>query len=81
MILNFFRDKVYTKCGRRSMPVMMMGSAAVFIDCNEYWELLLVTKSGLLYVWDLFNRTCILHDSLASLVSSKEETPSKDAGM
>ncbi|KAI0519728.1 hypothetical protein KFK09_007187 [Dendrobium nobile] len=72
--------QVYTKCGRRSMPAMMMGSAAVFIDCSEYWELLLVTKRGLLYVWDLFNRSCILHDSLASLVSSREETPSKDAG-
>lgn len=72
--------QIYTKCGRRSMPAMMMGSAAVFIDCNEYWELLLVTKRGLLYVWDLFNRTCILHDSLASLVSSREDAPSKDTG-
>lgn len=72
--------QVYTKCGSRSMPTMMMGSSAVFIDCNEYWELLLVTKRGLLYVWDLFNRKCILHDSLASLVSSREDTPSKDAG-
>ncbi|OAY81950.1 Protein HIRA [Ananas comosus] len=61
--------QVYTKCGRRAMPAMMMGSAAVFIDCDECWKLLLVTRRGLLYVWDLFSRTCLLSDSLASLVT------------
>ncbi|XP_042441575.1 protein HIRA-like isoform X3 [Zingiber officinale] len=72
--------QIYTKCGRRAMPVMMMGSAAVFVDCDEAWKLLLVTKRGLLYVWDLFNRTCILHESLASLVTAREESSTKDAG-
>ncbi|XP_073118026.1 protein HIRA isoform X2 [Elaeis guineensis] len=72
--------QIYTKCGRRAMPAMMMGSAAVFIDCDECWKLLLVTKRGLLYVWDLFNRTCLLHDSLASLVTSREDSSAKDAG-
>ncbi|XP_008801226.3 protein HIRA isoform X3 [Phoenix dactylifera] len=72
--------QIYTKCGRRAMPAMMMGSAAVFIDCDECWKLLLVTKRGLLYVWDLFNRTCVLHDSLASLVTSREDPSAKDAG-
>ncbi|KAG0489681.1 hypothetical protein HPP92_006544 [Vanilla planifolia] len=72
--------QVYTKCGRRAIPAMMMGSAAVFIDCDESWKLLLVTKRGLLYVWDLFSRTCLLHDSLAPLVSSREDVSSKDAG-
>ncbi|KAG2328023.1 hypothetical protein Bca4012_037061 [Brassica carinata] len=62
--------QVYTKCGRRSMPTMMTGSAATFIDCDDSWKLLLVTRKGSLYVWDLFNRKCILHDSLSSLVSS-----------
>ncbi|CAH2065475.1 unnamed protein product [Thlaspi arvense] len=62
--------QVYTKCGRRAMPTMMMGSAATFIDCDDSWKLLLVTRKGTLYVWDLFNRKCILHDSLSSLVSS-----------
>uniref|UniRef100_A0A1D1YI46 Protein HIRA n=1 Tax=Anthurium amnicola TaxID=1678845 RepID=A0A1D1YI46_9ARAE len=71
--------QVYTKCGRRAMPAMMMGSAAVFIDCDECWKLLLVTRKGLLYVWDLFNRTCLVHDSLASLVSSVEDALTKDA--
>ncbi|KAF8397850.1 hypothetical protein HHK36_016775 [Tetracentron sinense] len=61
--------QVYTKCGRRAMPTMMTGSAAVFIDCNECWKLLLVTRKGSLHVWDLYNRTCLLHDSLASLVT------------
>ncbi|XP_017606474.1 protein HIRA isoform X2 [Gossypium arboreum] len=61
--------QVYTKCGRRALPTMMMGSAATFIDCDESWKLLLVTKKGSLYLWDLFNRNCLLHDSLASLVS------------
>ncbi|KAK8295870.1 hypothetical protein V6Z12_D05G088700 [Gossypium hirsutum] len=61
--------QVYTKCGRRALPTMMMASAATFIDCDESWKLLLVTKKGSLYLWDLFNRNCLLHDSLASLVS------------
>ncbi|XP_073014379.1 protein HIRA-like isoform X1 [Typha latifolia] len=72
--------QVYTKCGRRAMPAMMMGSAAVFIDCDECWKLLLVTRRGLLYVWDLFKKTCLLHDSLDSLVNLQEDLSSKDAG-
>ncbi|KAA8544230.1 hypothetical protein F0562_022242 [Nyssa sinensis] len=72
--------QVYTKCGRRAMPTMMMGSAAVFIDCDESWGLLLVTMKGSLYVWDLFNRKCLLHDSLASLISSDLKSTVKDAG-
>ncbi|XP_019178834.1 PREDICTED: protein HIRA isoform X1 [Ipomoea nil] len=62
--------QIYTKCGRRSMPTMMLGSGAVFIDCDESWKLLLVTKKGSLYLWDLFTRKCLLNDSLASLVTS-----------
>ncbi|XP_011046273.1 PREDICTED: protein HIRA-like isoform X2 [Populus euphratica] len=62
--------QVYTKCGRRAMPTMMMGSAATFIDCDECWKLLLVTRKGSLYVWDLFSRCCLLQDSLASLITS-----------
>ncbi|XVE79279.1 hypothetical protein DITRI_Ditri14bG0045000 [Diplodiscus trichospermus] len=61
--------QVYTKCGRRALPTMMMGSAATFIDCDESWKLLLVTRKGSLYLWDLFNRNCLLHDSLASLIT------------
>lgn len=72
--------QVYTKCGRRAMPTMMMGSAAIFIDCDESWKLLLVTKKGSLHVWDLFNRTCLLHDSLASLITSDVNSSSKEAG-
>ncbi|CAL5432317.1 unnamed protein product [Camellia sinensis] len=72
--------QVYTKCGRRAMPTMMMGSSAVFIDCDECWKLLLVTTKGALYVWDLFNRKCLLHDSLASLVPSDPKSTAKDSG-
>ncbi|KAK3129409.1 hypothetical protein QOZ80_6BG0479030 [Eleusine coracana subsp. coracana] len=72
--------QVYTKCGRRAMPAMMMGSAAVFIDCDDCWKLLLVTRRGLMYIWDLYNRTCILQDSLSSLVPSPDESSEKDAG-
>ncbi|KAE8682443.1 Protein HIRA [Hibiscus syriacus] len=61
--------QVYTKRGRRALPTMMMGSAATFIDCDESWKLLLITRKGSLYLWDLFNRNCLLHDSLASLIS------------
>ncbi|KAI9107708.1 hypothetical protein K1719_021371 [Acacia pycnantha] len=72
--------QIYTKCGRRSMPTMMMGSAATFIDCDECWKLLLVTRKGSLYLWDLFNRQCLLQDSLASLISPSLNSSSKDAG-
>lgn len=72
--------QVYTKCGRRAMPTMMMGSAAVSIDCDECWKLLLVTKKGSLYLWDLFNRSCLLQDSLVSLISADPTASSKDAG-
>ncbi|KAJ1282222.1 hypothetical protein BS78_03G035000 [Paspalum vaginatum] len=72
--------QVYTQCGRRAMPAMMMGSAAVFIDCDDCWKLLLVTRRGLMYIWDLYNRTCILQDSLAPLVASPDESSTKDAG-
>ncbi|XP_021845479.1 protein HIRA isoform X2 [Spinacia oleracea] len=70
--------QVYTKCGRRAMPTMMMGSAAVFIDCDECWKLLLVTKKGTLYLWDLFNRSCLLQDSLSSLITADPRASSKD---
>lgn len=62
------------------MPTMMMGSAAVFIDCDESWKLFLVTRKGSLYVWDLFNMKCLLHDSLASLVTADPRSTAKDAG-
>ncbi|KAF7805697.1 protein HIRA-like isoform X1 [Senna tora] len=72
--------QIYTRCGRRAMPTMMMGSAATFIDCDECWKLLLVTRKGSLYLWDLFNRMCLLQDSLASLIASSPISSSKDAG-
>lgn len=62
------------------MPTMMMGSAATFIDCDECWKLLLVTRKGSLYVWDLFNRKCLLHDSLESLLAANSNGSVKDAG-
>ncbi|XP_043720698.1 protein HIRA isoform X2 [Telopea speciosissima] len=72
--------QIYTKCGRRAMPTMMMGSAAIFIDCDECWKLLLVTRRGSLYVWDLFKRTCLLHDSLSSLITSSPSSSTKVTG-
>lgn len=59
------------------MPTMMMGSAVTFVDCDERWKLLLVTRKGSLYVWDLFNRKCLLHDSLAALITTDINTSSK----
>lgn len=63
------------------MPAMMVGSAAIFIDCDENWKLLVITKKGLLYVWDIFKKTCLLHDSLSSLVISKGDSLRKDGGI
>lgn len=62
------------------MPTMMVGSAAIFIDCDECWKLFLVTRKGSLYLWDLFTRNCLLNDSLASLVTPNQNTSAKDAG-
>ncbi|CAI8592891.1 unnamed protein product [Vicia faba] len=72
--------QIYTKCGRRAMPTMMVGSSATFVDCDECWTLMLVTRKGSLYLWDLFNRTCLLQDSLTSLVASCPNSSTKDAG-
>ncbi|GMG98458.1 hypothetical protein Nepgr_000298 [Nepenthes gracilis] len=72
--------QIYTRCGRRAMPTIMMGSAAVFIDCDESWKLLLVTRKGSVYVWDLFNRSCLLHNSLTSLITSDSDS-SSNTGM
>ncbi|KAK8482358.1 hypothetical protein V6N13_069100 [Hibiscus sabdariffa] len=69
--------QVYTKCGRRALPTMMTGSAATFIDCDESWKLLLVTRKGSLYLWDLFNRNCLLHDSLESLIALDQKLSTK----
>lgn len=63
------------------MPTMMMGSAAVFVDCDEAWKLLLVTKNGSLYVWDLFTKKCLLNNSLASLLTTVPNSNPKDNGM
>ncbi|CAN1252265.1 Protein HIRA [Linum perenne] len=72
--------QIYTKCGRRAMPTMMTGSAATFVDCDENWKLLLVTRKGSLYIWDLFRRNCLLQDSLASLVASNTNSSTKVSG-
>uniref|UniRef100_A0A2P2KMA2 Protein HIRA n=2 Tax=Rhizophora mucronata TaxID=61149 RepID=A0A2P2KMA2_RHIMU len=69
--------QVYTKCGRRAMPTMMTGSAATFIDCDECWKLLLVTRKGSLYMWDLFNQNCLLRDSLSSLITAEPNSSVK----
>ncbi|KAK8481061.1 hypothetical protein V6N13_063328 [Hibiscus sabdariffa] len=69
--------QVYTKCGRRALPTMMVGSAATFIDCDESWKLLLITRKGSLYLWDIFNRNCLLHDSLESLITLDHNSSTK----
>lgn len=63
------------------MPTMMLGSGAVFIDCDESWKLLLVTRKGSLYLWDLFTRKCLLNDSLASLVTSDPKSNTSELEM
>ncbi|KAJ7981149.1 Protein HIRA [Quillaja saponaria] len=72
--------QIYTKCGRRAMPTMMMGSAATFVDCDECWKLLLVTRKGSMYLWDLFNHSCLLQDSLSSLVALNPNSSAKGSG-
>lgn len=79
-ILFFIFGKVYTKSGRRALPTMMMGSSAVFIDCDEFWKLLVVTRMGSFYVWDIFNRNCTLHDSLVALITTDSKSDAQNTG-
>jgi protein HIRA/HIR1 len=61
------------KCGVRGMPAMIMGSAAIFIDCDDSWKLLLLIRRCLMYIWNLYDTTCILQNS-TSLVASPNES-------
>ncbi|CAB4382410.1 WD40 repeat-like protein [Rhizophagus irregularis] len=57
---------VYSSAGRRLLPVIMLESAASFLEiCREY--LLCITQTGLIYIWDLRN--------LKAIVSSVSTAP------
>lgn len=62
------------------MPMMMMGSVALFLECDECWKLLLITKKGSIYLWDLFSRSCLLQDTLASLFAADPMASLQNAG-
>lgn len=62
------------------MPTMMLGSAPTFVDCDDCWKLLVVTRKGSLYVWDLFNRNCTLRGSLESLITCDPSLSDKGKG-
>jgi protein HIRA/HIR1 len=75
--------QIYTMAGRRSQLSMMLGSPAAFMDCNQQgWRLLLLTKEGSLYLWDLQESKLLLHESLSPLLSpSSVNENSKSNGM
>jgi hypothetical protein len=52
---------------------MIMGSAVVFIECDDSWKLLLLIRRCLMYIWNLYDTTCILQNS-TSLVASPNES-------
>ncbi|KAJ7559671.1 hypothetical protein O6H91_04G095700 [Diphasiastrum complanatum] len=60
--------QVYTVAGRRAFPSMLVGSGVASLDCNDDWKLLSLTTGGMLYVWDLFQPTCILQESVVTLL-------------
>ncbi|KAG0575691.1 hypothetical protein M758_5G025400 [Ceratodon purpureus] len=62
--------QIYTMAGRRAQPSMMLGSAAVFMDCDENWKLMVVTRNGSLHLWDLQESKRLLHESLGPLLNS-----------
>nr|PNR26189.1 hypothetical protein PHYPA_030763 [Physcomitrium patens] len=62
--------QIYTKAGRRAQPSLMLGSAAAFMDCDENWKLMVVTRNGSLYLWDLQESRRLLHESLGPLLNS-----------
>jgi len=55
--------------GRRAQPAILLGSAAAFMDCDDSWKLLVVTRGGTLHVWDLQEWKRLLHESLSPLLS------------
>jgi protein HIRA/HIR1 len=61
--------QLYTMAGRRSQLSMVLGSPAAFMDCNQGWRLLVVTKAGSLHLWDLQESKLLLHESLSPLLS------------
>lgn len=68
--LMSFCFQIYTMAGRRAQPSMMLGSAAVFMDCDENWKLMVVTRNGSLHLWDLQESKRLLHESLGPLLNS-----------
>nr|XP_024398569.1 protein HIRA-like isoform X2 [Physcomitrium patens] len=62
--------QIYTMAGRRAQPSIMLGSAAAFMDCDENWKLMVVTRNGLLHLWDLQESKRLLHESLGPLLNS-----------
>lgn len=62
--------QIYTMAGRRAQPSMMLGSAAVFMDCDENWKLMVVTRNGSLHLWELQESKRLLHESLGPLLNS-----------
>ncbi|KAH7434805.1 hypothetical protein KP509_06G035200 [Ceratopteris richardii] len=65
--------QLYTKAGRRAMPSIVVGSAPVFMDCSEKSKLLLLTKHGVLYMWDCTQSKCLLKESVLPLLSSSSD--------
>ncbi len=65
----FVHLQLYTMAGRRSQLSMVLGSPAAFMDCNQGWRLLVVTKAGSLHLWDLQESKLLLHESLSPLLS------------
>lgn len=62
--------QIYTMAGRRAQPSIMLGSAAVFMDCDENWKLMIVTRNGSLLLWDLQQSKRLLHETLGPLLNS-----------
>lgn len=69
--------QIYTKAGRRAVPSLMVGSAPAFVDCDEGWKLLLLTRQGALYMWEFIGPSCVLKESVLPLLTVSANSPDK----
>lgn len=69
--------QVYTNGGRRAVPCMMVGSAPAFLDCDEGWKVLLLTRQGALYMWEFIGSNCLLKESVLPLLTVSADSADK----
>lgn len=66
--------QVYTRGGRRALPLICLGSPAALMVTDNSWRLLVVTLRGNIQLWDLQSSRCLLRETAAPLLSTSGTT-------